>query len=279
MIQKLDVVPKQVLIEVLIVEVTLDDSMSLGFQWNLRSEGTVGDNTFTSTTSTEYGVGSKSGLNWTVFEPTRFNSILNTFASDSRIEILSNPHILCSNNMDAKIQIGDEVPTLSSQAVTQPGSTTTPGTSYNPYYTSQVEYLSTGIILSVKARVNEARMVSIEISQEVSEAQQNELADINSPTIRKRVLETSVTVRDNQTIVMGGLMSNKKTKSDQGIPLLSKIPFLRWLFGSESRETSKKELILFITPHVIGTPYEVYEKTMEFMDKLPRVEKLKEKNQ
>lgn len=277
MIKKLDVVPKQVLIEVLIVEVTLDDSMNLGFQWNLRSEGTVGDNTFSSTTSTNFGVGEGTGVNWTVFEPTRFNSILNAFAADSRIEILSNPHLLCSNNTEAKIQIGDEVPTLTSQAVNQTGTVPT-NQNYN-YYTSQVEYLSTGIILAVKARVNEARMVSIEINQEVSEAQQNELADINSPTIRKRVLETSVTVRDNQTIVMGGLMSNKKTNSDQGIPLLSKIPFLRWLFGSESRETTKKELILFITPHVIGTPFEIYEKTMEFMDKLPRVEKLREKNE
>lgn len=272
MIQKLDLIPKQVLIEVLIAEVTLDDAMELGFQWNLKSSGTIGDNKFSSTTSTNYDVPEAPGLQWTIFEATRWTSFLRTFATDNKIEVLSNPHIMCSNNTEAKIEVGNEIPTITS-STTNTSSTTVTGANV----TSTVEYRNTGIILTVNARVNERRMVSIDLSQEVSEAQVNDLGGTSSPIIRKRSLQSSVVMRDNQTLVMGGFMQRKKDLANQGVPLLSKIPFLRWLFGTESRTSSKTELIIFITPHVIGDPTENFEKTNEFLQKLPRVEKMREK--
>ncbi|MFC1851597.1 type II secretion system secretin GspD [candidate division CSSED10-310 bacterium] len=273
MIKQLDVIPKQVLIEVLIVEVTLDDTMELGFQWSLKSSGKIGDSSFSSTTETNFINEDGIGLNWTIFEATRFTSFLNTFASDSRLEVLSNPHIMCSNNTEAKIDISDEVPRLTSTGI----DTTNPSTGNQIQYQPQIEYRSAGIILTVNARVNEKRMVSLDITQEVSDAQEIVLGDITTTKILKRVIQTALVLRDNQTLVMGGLMQRKKNQSDQGIPYLSKIPILRWLFGTERREKKKTELIIFVTPHVVGSPEEVFEKTNEFLDKLPRAEKLKKK--
>lgn len=248
-IRKLDTMPKQVLIEVLIAEITLDDSNQFGISWAFKGQGPVsafGENhTITSSTSLGDLAQNTSGLSILLTEANRLTAVLNANAEANKLNILSAPHILATNNKEAKIDVGNEVPILRTRTTASAGQD--PNT-----ITNDIEYRSTGIILTVTPHINEGGYVTLDVQQEVSDAQDATTGGINSPTIRKRVAKTTMVVKDNQTLVVGGLIQETHNNSRSGLPWLSKIPIIGYLFGKTSASVKKTELVLLITPHVVN---------------------------
>lgn len=237
-LKKLDVAPRQVLIELMIAEVTLKDELSYGIEWLFTNGprragkldlGSAGLNALVPGFS--YAISSATG--------DTIKSVLNMLASDNKLNILSSPHIMVADNQTAKIQVGDSVPTAGPQTVAGTG-----------VVVSSVQYLDTGVILAVTPRINAGGLVNLDVVQEVSTATATTTSELNSPTISRRSAKTSLAVQSGETIVMGGLISERSANDSTGLPLLSDIPILGGLFGKQSRSSTRTELLLLITPRV-----------------------------
>lgn len=291
-IKKLDIQPKQVLIEVLIAEVTLNDSTELGIEWllkknvNFRSGGSDYDliggystgNLKYSTTdglivdSTDSILSYPSGLFANIFNPVKFNMIISAAAATNNLNVIASPHILALNNKEARIEIADEVPVATSISQAQ---------SSNDYTTSQVQFKSAGTILTVTPHINAKNQVTLKISQEVSElGAVVPIAGQDFQGFRTRKANTTAIVQDGHTLVIGGIINERKERVRSGIPFLSKIPVLGYLFGSTADKNERRELLLMVTPHVVSSAEEADALTKEFksrvkdlQDKLERREK------
>ncbi|MFA5110741.1 MAG: type II secretion system secretin GspD [Desulfobaccales bacterium] len=297
LLKELDIIPRQVLNEVLVAEIRLTDDLKYGIEFLLggvpaqsqvttatqpaataqptgvlvtSSTGTsttIAPNTTGTTTTvtnpfTTLGAGAIPGVDVVSGASAAFNTaggltfvaldtvnklkgIINLLASEGRVDILASPHIMAANNQEARIMIGQDVPILTSQSVPLISQQTS-------FQTSTVQYRSTGIILSVKPQINAKGLVTLEIAQEVSDAAGTSTGVSGSPTFTVRQAKTSLITKDNQTIVLGGLIREDKTVTSAGIPGLRKMPILGPLFGSQGVSKQKTELIVLITPHIIS---------------------------
>jgi general secretion pathway protein D len=254
-IHKLDKMPRQVLIEVLAAEVTLTDDTKLGIEWAVRSgrfdvssspSGLLPSRPASSLIP--LGGAVPVGFNVFTFAADKFLAALNALASENRVNVLSNPSIMTAENRKAVINVSTSVPIVTSQQVP----VATGGITGNAI-TQTVEYRDAGIILTVTPRIGEQGTVALDVKQEVNEVGENEPPPINSPRFTKREAETSVVLLNNQTLVLGGLIQNKRTRIRTGIPFLSRIPILGYLFGSVEHKIEKTELLLLITPRTVGT--------------------------
>jgi general secretion pathway protein D len=254
-IKKLDKMPRQVLIEVLAAEVTLTDDTKLGVEWAVRS----GRYDVSSSPSgllpgrpaqslIPLGGAVPLGFNFFTFAADKFLAALNAMASENKVNVLSNPSIMTAENKKAIINVSTSVPIVTSQQVP----VATGGITGNAI-TQTVEYKDAGIILTVTPRIGEQGTVALDVKQEVNEVGENEPPPINSPRFTKREAETSVVLLNNQTLVLGGLIQNKRTRIRIGVPWLNRIPILGYLFGSVQTTIEKTELVLLITPRVVGT--------------------------
>ena len=141
---------------------------------------------------------------------------------------------------------------------------------------NEIEYRETGITLTVTPRVNNSGLVTMEIRQEVSDAIETDTSNLDSPTLRKREIESVVAINSGDTIVLGGLIRDTKTYSESGIPILYKLPIIGKLFGTTNDDTSRTELLILITPRVVRNRNEAKGITEEFRRKLkgiPQLEK------
>ena len=258
-IKKLDVIPRQVLIEVLIAEVTLTDDLKYGIDWfiNARagtSAGATGlERNITTGTSNLGGlpltptgaVPAFTGLQLINSLGGDVRAVLNALGGDSRLKIVSSPTLMVIDNQKAQIQVGSKIPTLAS---TQSGITT--GTTTGVI--SSINYLETGILLSVSPRVNTGGRITLEISQEVSEAATTTTSGIDSPTITRRTAQSVVSTQSGEPLIFAGLIQKKRSFSTSGIPLLSKIPIIGGAFGSQKFHDEQTELVLIITPRLVA---------------------------
>ncbi len=252
-IRQLDIMPKQVLIEVLIVDVTLDESHELGVSWSMATEGAldIGGRTryFESSVSQTIG-GPGSGFVYDLFEVDRFRAIISAKAQENKLEVLASPHILVSNNQQATIDVGSEIPVVTSE--TDEGFDATGTRRVN----RTIQYRKTGTLLTVTPHINSAHFVNMIISQEVSNLSEQLIEGISSPIIETRKATTSVMVGDGQTLVIGGLISRTRNPSSEGVPWFHKIPILKYFFGRHRYSERASELLIFLTPQVINTPEE-----------------------
>ncbi len=276
-IKKLDVVPRQVLIEAIIAEVSLTDELQFGVEWFLKSSFTINNTSLTGFTV--------SGAPTLTFDPTNplstagftfaavdsaeaIRGLLQALSTKSELNVLSSPHILVSDNREAKIQVGNQVPIVTSE-------TNVTGTT-NIQRT--IQYRDTGVILKVKPQINEGGLVALDISQEVSDVRQPITEGVESPVIFTRSTETNLVVKDGQSIILGGLIQENNESTREGIPLLSDIPLLGYLFGYTKDIKKRTELIVIITPHVIKDISEADVITEEFQRRLRSLQKLLKKN-
>ena len=267
-LQKLDVVPLQVLIEASIIEVTLTDDLNYGVEWffknNFDSEHS-GKGTLDSNVANIGGLaGAIPGFSYTIIDSAANVRIaLNALASQSDLNVLSSPSLMVLDNQTAKINIGDEIPIPSRQSVSNidPAAPTV----------NEIQYKTTGVILEVTPRVNNSGLVTMEIKQEVSNAVDTDSSGIDAPTIQQRQIESTVAINSGETIVLGGLIKNQDTNSESGIPGLYKIPVIGKLFGSTKDETLRTELLVLITPRVIRNYDDARTITDEFRHKLKRI--------
>ena len=217
-----------------------------------------------------------SGLNY-VFDSDRLRVFLLAQADENRLNVLSSPNIMAADNKEARIEVGEEVPIVTSEYVPLDTSNNigNSGTSTS----RSIEYRNTGVILTVTPRINDKGLVAMEISQEVSKAEEVSDEGIQSPVISNRKAETSLVVQSGQTVVIGGLIEEVETYVRSGIPFLSKIPFIGFLFGTTNIGWDKTELIILITPHVIETIDEAGRVTQEIRGKMSEIKALLKKEE
>ncbi len=252
---KLDILPRQVLIEVMIAEISLDESTKMGVEWTYLK-----GNPKMSTSLINANVGA-SGMQFLVGNPDRWSATLNALASDNKVNILSSPSILASNSMPATIDISQEIPVASSQY--QYTSDLNSG-----LLQTSIEYRDTGVMLSVTPNINEQGLVTMDINQEVSEQAPNvTVGNSEYPSFFKRSTQTTLTVQSGQTIVIGGLIRENTSDGAAGLPWFVSVPGLRWLFGKQSDSHSKTELVIMISPYVIADFDDVDAVTREFKKK------------
>ncbi len=289
-IKQLDKMPRQVLIEVLVAEITLTDDLSLGIDWAVR-QGRFGIGSATANTPTSAISSSgvvtltapssilppagafgplAAGLTAFTFETGRFFALLNTLASENRVNIVSNPHVMTSENKKAVINVSTSVPVVTGQTTGQVAAATTTTTT-TAGVNQSVEYRDAGVILTVTPRIGERGTVALDVKQEVNEVGAP-TPPTNSPSFTKREAETSVVLVNNQTLVLGGLIQDKLTITDRGIPFLKDIPVLRFFFGFKERKIEKTELLLLITPRVLGTALDAARITDQMRRATPELE-------
>ena len=256
-LRRIDVLPRQVLIEATIAEVTHDSSIELGMEWALgKGAAAGGTGSFLAT------IGS-AGLKYSIGVTDKWYAELNALATKGLVNIISSPHVLASDNQEAKIDVSREIPVASGQTTVSANTTLSETT---------IEYRDTGVILSVIPHINERGLVTMDISQEVSDLDADvNVANKNYPSFFKRTVKTTLTVKHGQTIVIGGLIRDKEEEDISGVPCLIDIPVVRYMFGYETKTTKKVELIVLITPRVVANLDDVDAVTQEFKQKVRNV--------
>lgn len=250
LLRELDRPTKSAMIEVVVAELRQGASAELGIDWKAANSTIAANSTRTVT-------GGPSGLSVAYVNGARdVLANINALASNSQARILSNPRVLARNGETATIQVGNEVPVVTSQQ-----STGTSGGLF-PVQTGvlqQIQYRSTGVILRVRPVINSGNRLDLDVSQEVSSAATTQTGVSASPTISTRRIETRLSLRDGSTILLGGLISQDGSTSDSGIPLLKDIPLLGALFKKQGNESNRTELLVMITPHVVNDDFEAEE--------------------
>lgn len=259
-LKEIDVVPRQVLIEARLYEVTLTGDLSFGVSYFLQQRSNAlrqGTASFTAAGGLEASAGLLIG------NTRELLGFLNASDNRQRVRVVSAPTVLATDNSEAKIQVGSEVPILTSQAVT--GAVTVGATNV---FTNTIQNRDTGIILTVTPRITATGLVSLQIAQEISSAQAPPSSAIQSPTFLKRLITTRAVVQDGETIALGGLIQDSITTSRNRIPLLGDIPGLGYLFGTTSRSKEKTELIVLLTPRIVPDTQSAREAARELREKL-----------
>lgn len=244
--EQLDTPPLQVLIETTIAEVTLNDSTRFGVEWFFREA--VDDGFFQGGTEGGLGVGAAGLL--LEYSHANVRAALNAVSTNNNVNILSTPRIVARSGGQAQIQVGTDVPIITSQRAAD---TQVTG---NTDILQTVQYRQTGVILNVKPVVYGDR-VSLEIFQEVSSQTENENTAIASPLILNRSVTTEVSLKEGTTAVIGGLMQDNYTRGQTGIPLLKDLPLVGGAFRSESVVGAKTELLILVTPYIVRSGEEL----------------------
>lgn len=260
-LNKLDIAPLQVLIEAAITEVSLNDNLSYGLQWNFT--GSSGSSTFNGTQTDSAGsldlARQSPGFSLLFTRGQTISAVLNTLESKTKINVVSAPKLMVLNNQTAALQVGDQVPILTQSSTSNIGNSAT---------VNSVDYRDTGIILKITPRVNESGLVTLDIAQEVSSVKNANSSGINSPTISTRKISTTVAVQDGDVVALGGLIRNTLTVDRNGLPIISQIPILGALFGNQGRTRDKTELIVLIKTRVIRTSDEAQIMTEELRSRI-----------
>ena len=266
-IKQLDVPRPMVYIEALIMEVNTNKDFTLGVQWQgVKETGSVDGNSVASFIGSNTGImpsptyDSTSGLT-SLALPSGFSmgimsggitiggvtlpniaAIVQAYKTDSDVSILSTPQIMTLNNEEAEINVGSNVPYITQQQQ----STTSTLVGYNTY-----EYKDVGVILNITPNINEENFIRLKISQQVTKLTSS--AASTTPTTLKRTAKTTVVVKDNETVVIAGLVGDSTEDSTTKVPLLGDIPLLGWLFKAKTVTREKTNLYVFLTPHIVRT--------------------------
>jgi general secretion pathway protein D len=169
-------------------------------------------------------------------------AVIQAYKTDTEVSILSTPQIMTLDNEEAEINVGSNVPYITQQQQ----STTSTLVGYNTY-----EYKDVGVILNITPHINQENFVRLKISQQVTKL--TSAATSTTPTTLKRTAKTTVVVRDNETVVIGGLVGDSTENDTYKVPLLGDIPLLGWLFKTHSTSREKTNLYVFLTPHIVRT--------------------------
>ncbi len=255
-LERLDTLPKEVLIQVTIAEVTLTNKLQYGIEWYLKHSGKYNG---IAQTLGGLGIGA-AGLNYSIISDTqKFQALLNAFAKKDLINVISSPRLVVLDNHQASINVGTQVPTVTSEA--NSANIQTQGTTS---LLRTIQYRKTGVILNIKPTINSGGILTLDINQQVSEPQINNTSKIDSPLILDRTIKTTVVLKSGTTLLLGGLIKNNKSTTISKVPILGDIPILGNLFKVTSRGSTKTELIIEITPYIISNIGEAETKTKEF---------------
>ncbi len=279
-LRSLDVVPRQVLFEALIAEISLTEGDSLSILQSLQpnnsdTSGKTGDQggTYLDLFGEELrmigniGSGGLLGIVSAYRNGIEvYRGVINAAANSGKARILSRPNLMTSDNQEARLLVGQEVPILTSQSSSnvQTDSTT--------QILQSVQYRDTGIVIRALPQVNSEGLVNLELSIEISEVAPGDSAgDIQSPTFTTRKAETTVVVHSGETLVIGGIIAEAGTNDKEGVPYLMDVPVLGPLFRSTTSRKRRTELIILITPFVVRDRDEARSVTEDFRRRVENV--------
>jgi type II secretory pathway component GspD/PulD (secretin) len=281
LLKRLDVPAKQVLIEVMVAEVTLNKSTQFGIEWVLK-DANLGD-IFLQQGGFAQGLNSETGelfptltsgfsgvFTAVINNKAQLDLALSSIAKNSKLNVLASPHILSVDNKEAKIEIGSEVPIAT--GLTQQPATATAGTTL--VTTGQIQYKTIGTLLTVTPHIIQDDRVSLKISQEVSQIGTSiKVAGQDFASFDTRKANTTAVVENGHSLLIGGLMRQSKSYTRSGVPFLSEIPILGYLFSSTTDSFDKTELLVIVTPHVINTLEDADAMTREYKNRVKSVKK------
>ncbi len=276
-IKKLDIPRSMVFIESLIMEVDMDKSLDIGIDWQAFGETSIsGKDTavggqFSGQGLLDPGALAKGGLTvGLVTEQTNIAglmvsniaAIINAVKTDDHFRILSTPQVLTTDNEEARITVGENRP-YQTRSTTDPS-----GGTFESF-----EYRDVGKILKITPHVTEGRLVRMKISLEVTNIDLASTLTTSStlPVTQKRTVDTTVIVKHNQTVVIGGLIEESGTENETKVPVLGDIPILGWLFRDTSDSNAKTNLYIFLTPRVIKSPAEAREIMQDKKDQMDSI--------
>ncbi len=267
-LKKLDVVELQVLIEASILEVSLTDEFSFGLEWYFKNTNRLGGSKRGEALldlSTGAGIGAIiPGFSYSVIGNDVINAVLNTLASESKLNVLSSPSLMVLDNRTARITVGDQVPVLTGTTVTDGGNTI-----------QNIQFKDTGVQLEVTPRINVGGLITLDVRQEVTDVGNIDAAT-NQRSFRQRNIESTIGIQSGETIMLGGLITQNNTTSQAGIPGLSRVPVLGALFGTTGDTSRRTELVVLITPRVVRSTEEAREVTEEFRRRMHDMRRLNE---
>jgi len=271
-IKKLDIPRRMVYLEALIMEVNAEKDFAVGVEWiggltYGEDAGIVfggsrgGDSVLPSLENPSLPQGFSMGLinefieiNGQTFPS--LSAILNAYKQDNDVHIISTPQILTTDNEEAEIKVGENVPYITSQ------NTTAANQDYTNY-----EYKDVGVTLKITPQINQEGVVRLQVYVEVIKLKNESVAlATNTPTTFKRTAQTTVIIQDNNTLVIGGIIGDDVQDNIYKVPLLGDIPLLGWLFKTESQSVDRVNLYIFLTPRIIRNPAEAFAVTKEKRD-------------
>lgn len=279
-LRKLDLLPKQVMIEVMIAEVQLTGDLSFGVEWyfshgarqagGLFRNGTAPGNVFNPTSSASgAGIGPRvPGFNY-LWQNSNFpggvGAALTLLDNAGKTRVLSNPHIMAIDNITSKIQVGTRVP-INQQTIV--GGTTSA-------VTTTQQYLDTGVALTVTPHITSSGSVSMDFAVEYSTVPAGaDIASGAAPPVNSRSQQTTVVVQSGETLVIGGLITENNSTSTSGIPLLSRIPVIGAAFGNQEFKNDRTELMLIITPKVVADEHQARAISDELRQKMHHLDEV-----
>jgi len=241
LVEELDQPQPQVLIQVLLAEVTLDSTTQLGVEWDYTS-----DTDPVVSTGTDFGqreLLQDYGGYWSSVTGSNYRFLVRALQNQGRLEVLSRPQILTADNQEATINIGQSVPVVQSTQVTPQGGTV-----------SAIEYRDVGVMLTVTPRISPDGYVKMDVAPSISDLSSSKVTISKGedlPIINQRTATTTVTVKSGQSVLIGGLIGTIDDERTKKVPLLGDIPGLGVLFRSKSKGQTRKELLVVLTPQIL----------------------------
>lgn len=281
-IERLDTIPTQVLLQVLVVEVSLTKNTKFGMEFS----GQGSENSLTSIFGTNYkhlapasGQDSQHGGKVWIFNPNNPSEkfgYIQALAGNTNVKVISSPQVLAISHTKAKISVGARVPLVQSE-ISNSQSVVATGATESTSLVRNIQYFETGIILEVTPHVSRGGRITIDITQTVSEAINNTTSAIDSPEISERVLETSMSIRNGQTIIIGGLIKEQLVDNLDTVPFLGKIPILGRLIGDSDLTIKRTELLMLITGTVITENTRLQELLKRYRNTVEHLQEFHEK--
>ncbi|TWO72545.1 type II secretion system protein GspD [Caenimonas sedimenti] len=269
-LRRLDVSPVQVLIEASIVEVTLGDDLQYGLQWYFTDKarsGLSGTGAISQTASSVLGnisptVAQTAGFSYTLRNSLgAVQAVLNALAEKSLVKVISSPSVMVLDNHTAGIAVGNQTPIRSSETVTSGGN-----------ITQSITYKDTGVNLQVTPSVSAENVVTMAINQSVTDVGPPDTAATGQRSFLQRQIISKVAVRSGETLVLGGLIRDNDGSGNRGLPVLSEIPVVGGLFGAQSRNVSRTELLVVITPRVVRSDLDARDVGAELRERMKSFE-------
>ncbi|MFT5112691.1 MAG: general secretion pathway protein D, partial [Parasphingorhabdus sp.] len=273
-VEKLDLRRSQVFVETIIAEVSNSKASEIGVEWqgvNFKgSGGQVASNT-------NFSDGADGGLSLGILNKfvtdlagnivPDLNVVLKLLRNDNNANILSTPNLLTLDNESAEIVVGQEVPFITGQFVSDASSSSSESDSQtgsgvvNPFQT--IERKNVGLTLKITPQINEGGAIRLEIEQEISSVSPTTVAGAADLITDTRSISATVLVDDGQIIVLGGLITDDISDTFEWVPVLGKIPVIGALFRKKSKRAVKRNLMVFLRPKIIRTPADLYEHTRQ----------------
>lgn len=263
-LQRLDILPLQVMIEATIAEVTLNDQLKYGVEYYFNSQRLRGAARGEGLSIAQIGslltTGVAPGLNLLINPGDGPDIVITALSALTDVKVISSPQVVVQDNRTALLKVGDQVPVTVQQAV----SVEDP----DAPLVNSIQYVDTGVILRVTPRINSGGLVTCDVEQEVSSVSSDSLTGVLTPTISIRKIRSTVSVQSGQTVALGGLISERRNDNSSGLPGLSRAPVIGGLFGTKDQGLTRTELIVFITPRVIGSAEDARDVTKELRSRL-----------